>query len=89
MIENSNHEEMVECHYQGSIIYVPVKTFVKVTMQMQHEGRRFVRYKEGAKLYSMSENKFRQLVDAAEAVHHFGKMALVDTVKVDEFLTMC
>ena len=89
MIENSNHDEMVECHYQGSIIYIPVKTFARATLLVQLEGRRFVRYKEGAKLYSMSENKYRELADAAEAVHHFGKMVLVDTVKIDEFLLMC
>ena len=53
------------------------------------EKRRFVRYKEGAKHYSMSENKFRELADTAEAVHYFGKMVLVDTVKIDEFLLMC
>ena len=74
MRENSNHEEMVECHYQGSIIYVPVRTFIEVTMKMRLEKRRFVRYKEGAKHYSMSENKFRELADAAEAVHYFGKI---------------
>ena len=49
MRENSNHEEMVECHYQGSIIYVPVRTFIEVTMKMRLERKRFVRYKEGAK----------------------------------------
>lgn len=89
MRENSNHEDMVECHYQGSIIYVPVKLFVEVTMQMQVNGKPFVRYKEGAKLFSMSENKFRELVDAADAVHHFGKMALVEVAKVIEFLRLC
>ena len=89
MRENSNHEEMVECHYQGSIIYVPVRTFIEVTMKMRLERKRFVRYKEGAKHYSMSENKFRELADAAEAVHYFGKMVLVDTVEVDEFLLLC
>ena len=52
MRENSNHEEMVECHYQGSIIYVPVRTFIEVTMKMRLERKRFVRYKEGAKHYS-------------------------------------
>lgn len=89
MIENSNHDEMVECHYQGSIVYIPASTFARATFQLQLEGRRFVRYKEGAKMYSMSENKFRELSEAAEAIHHFGKMALIDTVKIDEFLLMC
>ena len=56
MRENSNHEEMVECHYQGSIIYVPVRTFIEVTMKMRLERKRFVRYKEGAKHYSMSRS---------------------------------
>ena len=89
MRENSNHEDMVECHYQGSIIYVPVKLFVEVTMQMQVNGRPFVRYKDGARLFSMSQNKFRELAITADAVHHFDKIALVEVVKVIEFLRLC
>ena len=89
MRENSDHEEMVECHYQGTIIYVPVQLFVEVTMQMQHDGKPFVRYKDGAKYFNMSENKFRELADAADAVHHFGKMVLVEVAKVTEFLRLC
>ena len=89
MSENSNHEGMVECHYKGTIIYVPVNTFTRVTMEMRLDGRRFLRYKDGAKHYSMSQNKFRELAYMADAVHHFGKMPLVDTEKVDEYLVVC
>ena len=86
MRENSDHEEMVECHYQGSIIHVPDYIFANVLFQMRLDGRRFVRYKEGAKLYSMSENKFRELAEQAEAVHPFGGVIFIDTEKVDEYI---
>ena len=67
----------------------PITEQGKSVKKSKEMKKKFVRYKEGAKHYSMSENKFRELADAAEAVHYFGKMVLVDTVKVDEFLLLC
>ena len=88
MRENSDHEEMVECHYKGAIIHVPANIFGKVVLQMRLDGHRFVRYKEGAKLYSMSENKFRELAEQADAVHPFGKMVFIDTESINEYIEM-
>jgi hypothetical protein len=38
---------------------------------------KFVRYKEGAEIYSMSVRKFQDLAKDAGAIYKVGKMALV------------
>ncbi len=48
--------------------------------------KRFVRYKDGAVLYSMSLNQFKKLARDAYAVYKYGKMVLVNTKIVDEYL---
>ena len=88
MKENSDHIGSVECHYQGSIIHVPADIFAKVLFHMRLGAQRFIRYREGARLYSMSENKFRELAEQAQAVHPFGAMVLIDTEKIDEYIEM-
>ena len=46
-------------------------------------GKKYVRYKEGAELYSMSERKFMDLAKNADAVDHVEKVALVNLSKID------
>lgn len=48
--------------------------------------KRFVRYKDGAALYSMSVNQFKKLAGDADAIYKYGKMVLVNTKIVDEYL---
>ena len=48
--------------------------------------KRFVRYKDGAVLYSMSLNQFKKLAQDADAIYKYGKMVLVNTKIVDEYL---
>ena len=48
--------------------------------------KRFVRYKDGAVLYSMSLNQFKKLAHNADAIYKYGKMVLVNTKIVDEYL---
>ena len=43
-------KRMVECHYNGAVIMVPLKIFLAMTMRTQYDERRFVRYKEGAEI---------------------------------------
>ena len=42
----------------------------------------FVRYKDGSKIFGMSEREFIDLSKRAGAVHKIGRMALVNTVIV-------
>ena len=81
-----NAEEMVECHYNGAIINIPVKIFVAMTMRTQYDGKKFVRYKEGAEIYSMSEREFYKLAHDANAVYKRNKMALVNMEILDKFM---
>ncbi|MBR4342098.1 MAG: hypothetical protein IKP88_05285 [Lachnospiraceae bacterium] len=48
--------------------------------------KKFVRYKEGQKLYSMGKQTFRDLADEAGAVYQYKGCCLVNTQIVDEFL---
>ena len=46
----------------------------------------YVRYKEGCKIFGMSQREFEILADQAGAVHKVGKMSLVNTVIFNDFL---
>lgn len=41
-------------------------------------GKRFVRYKEGAEMYSMCQSKFEQMAKDAKAVYKVDKLVLVN-----------
>ena len=49
-------------------------------------NKKYVRYKEGAELYSMSERKFTELANNADAVMHVDKIALVNIERLDQFI---
>ena len=86
-MNNSRFDEnMVECHYNGAVIMVPVKVFLSMTMRTQFDEKKFVRYKEGAKIYSMSEREFNKLAHDANAVYKRNKMALVKLEIIDKYL---
>ena len=46
----------------------------------------YVRYKEGAELYSLGKHTFTQLAKEAGAVYNYKRCVLVNTQKVDAFL---
>lgn len=50
------------------------------------ERKKFVRYKEGAELYSMCQSKFEQLAKDAGAIYKVNKLVLVNCDRVDEYL---
>ncbi len=55
-----------------------------------NKEKKFIRYKEGAERYSMSQSRFEQLAKDAEAIYKYGKIVLVNCEKVDEYLEyMC
>lgn len=84
--EFNGTEEMVECRYKGSITYIPLKIFLRATYELQFDGKKYVRYKEGAKMYSMSPNSFMKVAAMADAVYHFNKIALVNVEEIDEYM---
>lgn len=79
-------EEMVECHYNGAIIYIPLNLFLRMTMRVNVEKKKFTRYKEGAYLYSMSQREFYDLAHDADAVYKRDRMALINLDILDDFM---
>jgi len=50
--------------------------------------KKWVRYKEGALLYSMGINSFMELAKEAKAVYRIRRMVLVNTEKLDEHIEL-
>lgn len=48
--------------------------------------KKFVRYEEGAMLYSMGIHTFQQLAKDARAVYHVKRIVLVNLDLIDEYL---
>lgn len=50
----------------------------------KEKKKKFVRYQEGADIYSMSVRKFQDLAKDAGAIYKVGKMALVNCEIFDQ-----
>ena len=48
--------------------------------------KKFVRYAEGAQLYSLGVHTFQEIAKEANAVYRIKRCVLVNTEKVDEYL---
>lgn len=48
--------------------------------------KKFVRYSEGAKMYSMGMSKFQQLAKDAKACYKVNQMVLVNVDIIDKYL---
>lgn len=55
-------------------------------MAKKVDKRKFVRYQDGAEIYSMSVRKFQDLAKDAGAIYKVGKMALVNCEILDKYL---
>lgn len=49
-------------------------------------NKKFVRFKEGANIYSMGITKFQEIAKKAKACYKIGQMVLVNTEILDEYL---
>ena len=49
-------------------------------------NKRFVRYPEGAEMYSMSLSKFQQLAKDAKACYKMNRLVMVNLAILDEYL---
>lgn len=52
------------------------------------KNKKYVRYAEGAALYSMGLHTFQEVAKDAGAVRRVKRIVLVNTEKVDEFLEL-
>ena len=50
------------------------------------DNKKFVRYQEGAKMYSMGVTKFQELAKEAKACYKRGQLVLVNTEIIDKYL---
>lgn len=48
--------------------------------------KRFVRYKEGAEMYSMCQSKFERMAKDARAIYKCDKLVLVNTEIFEKYL---
>ena len=53
---------------------------------LQYGRKKFVRYDEGAKLYSMGLHTFQNLAKDAGAIYRIKRVVLVNTDIIDEYL---
>ena len=60
----------------------------QVMIRNQKIAKKFVRYGEGAQLYSMSQSTFEKLAKEAKAIYKNNKLVLVNTEKIDEYLEL-
>lgn len=49
-------------------------------------SKKFVRYKEGAEIYSMSQSKFEEIAKDAKAIYKVGKVVLINTEIFEKYL---
>lgn len=57
-------------------------------MQRNINKKRFVRYKEGAELYSMCQSKFEKMSKEAQATYKLDKLVLVNCDIFEEYLEL-
>jgi hypothetical protein len=54
--------------------------------KVKGKAKKFVRYKEGAELYSVGLHTFEAWAKEAKAIYHVGHIVLVNTDLIDEYL---
>ena len=87
MKKEKDDDNLVKCIFNNMIFYVPSDVFSMVLLRTQrYSTKKYVRYKEGAELYSMSERKFTELANSADAVIHVDKIALVELEKIEKYI---
>lgn len=62
------------------------KELENIEQLMLNRGKKFVRYEEGAKLYSLGIQSFMQLAKDAGATYRIKRAVLVNTELIDEYL---
>lgn len=55
-------------------------------MAKKVDRKKFVRYKEGAEMYSMCQSTFEKMAKDAKAIYKVGKMVLVNRDVFEEYL---
>lgn len=89
MNDEKNKDVMIRCeHPNGTVSFVPQKVFNRVVMEMENDNPgKYVTYKEGARLYRMSEKFFREWSNKIGATKHISDNKVIVSVElVDNYL---
>lgn len=62
------------------------KEIPELEKMIQYGKKKFVRYEEGAKMYSMGLHSFQELAKDAGAIYRIKRVVLVNTEIIDEYL---
>ena len=62
------------------------KDIEKIKHLVENGSKRWVRYDEGALLYSVGIHTFQKLAKDAKACYRVGGVTLIDTQKLDKFI---
>lgn len=57
-----------------------------ITKTAELKAQKFVRYKEGCKVYAMGMSKFQEIAKEAGAIYKINQMVLVNTEILDSYL---
>ena len=64
-----------------------IETNAKYQKELEKlKAQKFVRYKEGCKLYAMGMSKFQEIAKDAGAIYKINQMVLVNTEILDSYL---
>ena len=85
-MEDKKNSRTVLCRYEDGVYEIPVKVFLSLTARAMYPKKQYVRYKEGAYMYSMSEREFFKLAHDANAVVKRNQLTLVDMDILDKFM---
>ena len=86
MQQSKTVKEMVRCEQGDKIYLIPVDVFARAVLNIDIEGKKYVRYKTGAVLYDMSERQFMDIAKDAKATFKIGHMVLVKLDLVDAYI---
>ncbi len=86
MLRSEEKGTVVECFFDGARIPIPEELFFSMLLGKPLQRPKYVRYKEGAKMYSMCESEFNKLVHDADAVYKRNSMALINLDVLDNFM---
>lgn len=77
-------KEILGCHGQiRCCLFIEERGDIVERMK---NGKRFVRYKEGAEMYSMCQSKFEQMAKDAKAIYKVDKLVLVNCDIFEQYL---
>ena len=95
LVDQDIYEKFIEdnCRYEETVKEnkeMPKRRIVPNLEEMVKKGKKkYVRYQEGAELYSMGLHTFEKLAKDARATRKVRGVVLCNTEKIDEFIESC